>query len=351
MTVQTTKEFNLERFENTMKIQGYNYKTLGKELGMECDIKSFVGKNIPLNLLNKICDTLKVDREYLLMESDKDGLKPIKPKPEPIKKEKTGVKKYYELYPDTHIENKISKDRLTDLIRRSNWKVVLLNEFVDESCSTTYSIINSSTSVTKVALSNLSWLLRADKNYLNNVSDKVNSRYVCRQIKLDKQKYYIKQAEISKYSQSEINTISNYMKVPSYLLCEMMKKKVYATKVFVDHLVTAINKCIPLKKTEEDKIAVFIGKHQPPKKDVKTEPIKKDTVKTKEITNNTDEKLTVITEQAPVLLPVADNNKTNNIMKVINLINELDLSADDMLTLKEYCKVEAKRRKILHEIV
>ena len=72
--------FSKERLESVMLEQGVkNYNELRDLMGYgkEIDLERYLNNSIPLNVLNRICSTLNVDRDYLMMVVDEPNIKPM----------------------------------------------------------------------------------------------------------------------------------------------------------------------------------------------------------------------------------------------------------------------------------
>ena len=173
--------FSKERLENTMKLQGIkSYKELGELMGYgeNIDIKRFICDEIPLNVLSNLCNTLKVSRDYLMMESDNDNLKEIHIVPDqPIVRTGGGRPYRYISDPINYECNDIDIDRLNKLIEESKikmpekWNQVgksIKNDFCNYTYTEEHVLIEYQQSLESI---------KCIHNYWKNIAPKYNLEY------------------------------------------------------------------------------------------------------------------------------------------------------------------------------
>ena len=89
--------FSKERLEGVMLEQGVkNYNELRDLMGYgkEINLERYLNNSIPLNVLNRICSTLNVDRDYLMMVVDEPNIKPMETEYEEEPKKRGGGRQY-----------------------------------------------------------------------------------------------------------------------------------------------------------------------------------------------------------------------------------------------------------------
>ena len=312
--------FSKERLENTMKLQGIkSYKELGELMGYgeNIDIKRFICDEIPLNVLSNLCNTLKVSRDYLMMESDNDNLKEmhIVPDPEPIVRNGGGRPYRYISDPINYECNDIDIDRLNKLIEESGWSVANLNEFIDDNI---YKILsNNANSILKTTMINLSWALGKDRNYLTGKSDKLNNKYISHQRICKDQSYFINRYFMNTLDDSYICMIADIINIPAYILRSAKTNKVFVN----DKIMHKLTNAIKINNSTNENIFVGINR----------------------VKNNIEIKPT------PQEILNKDIEETKlDALSIIKIIDNLD--TEDISQIGRYCMAEAERRNILESL-
>lgn len=324
--------FSKERLENTMALQGIkSYKELGNLMGYgdNINIKRFISDEIPLNVLSNLCNTLKVSRDYLMMESDSDNLKPLNIIPDPKPIVHNGGRPYsYISDPENYEYNNIDIDRLKDSIQKSSWTVARLNEFIEDDI---YKILsNNANSILKSTIVNLSWALKQDRYYITGEADEVNSKYISYQRICKDQSHFINRDFMNNLTDDNIRILSDIINIPLQILESAKKEKIYVTNRIMQKITNAF-------------IRMNLGL------DINDAFVSINRSKYSQSTNNEIEKRD---ETVVDLEPVAANAKDiiafNNLKSIIKLID--NLSTEDISTLGRYCTAEAERRTILESL-
>lgn len=314
--------FSKERLENTMKLQGIkSYKELGELMGYgeNIDIKRFICDEIPLNVLSNLCNTLKVSRDYLMMESDNDNLKEIHivPDPEPIVRTGGGRPYRYISDPINYECNDIDIDRLNKLIEESGWSVANLNEFIDDNI---YKILsNNANSILKATMINLSWALGRDRYYLTGESDKLNSKYISHQRICKDQSHFINRYFMGTLDDSSICMIADITNIPADILRSAKTNKVFVNDKIMHKLTNAILRI----NNSIDENVIFIDIYTKNNIEPKSTP--------QEILNKKDIEETKL-----------------DALSIIKIIDNLD--TEDISQIGRYCMAEAERRNILESL-
>lgn len=312
--------FSKERLENTMKIQGIkSYKELGDLMGYgeNIDIKRFIGDEIPLNVLSNLCNTLKVSRDYLMMESDNDNLKEmhIVPDPEPVARTGGGRLYSYISDPENYECNNLDIDRLKASIDSSKWTSARLNEFIEDDI---YRIASgNANSILKSTMINLSWALKQDRYYLTGEADNINSKYICYPKRVKDQHYFIDRNFMRDLTLNyDVNILSDLMNMPVECLLDARQDKIFVTdkiiKKFTNSVISAgfdidmSNAFVSIDRLNHNNLPV------------------QDT----EVLSNKD-------------IEVAELDA----LSIIKIIDKLDI--ETMSKIGKYCMAEAERRTIL----
>ena len=310
--------FSKERLENTMKLQGIkSYKELGELMGYgeNIDIKRFICDEIPLNVLSNLCNTLKVSRDYLMMESDNDNLKEIHIVPDqPIVRTGGGRPYRYISDPINYECNDIDIDRLNKLIEESGWSVANLNEFIDDNI---YKILsNNANSILKTTMINLSWALGKDRYYLTGESDKLNNKYISHQRICRDQSHFINRYFMNTLDDNSICMIADITNIPADILRSAKTNKVFVNDKIMHKLTNAILRI----NNSTDENNIFVG------------------IYTK---NNIEPKSTTQLDK--------ENTETKlDALSIIKIIDNLD--TEDISKIGRYCMAEAERRNILESL-
>ena len=121
--------FSKERLESVMLKQGVkNYNELRDLMGYgkEIDLERYLNNSIPLNVLNRICSTLNVDRDYLMMVVDEPNIKPMETEYEEESKKRGGGRQYsYISDPENYEKCEIDYNRLADSIDNVGWSYII----------------------------------------------------------------------------------------------------------------------------------------------------------------------------------------------------------------------------------
>ena len=310
--------FSKERLENTMKLQGIkSYKELGELMGYgeNIDIKRFICDEIPLNVLSNLCNTLKVSRDYLMMESDNDNLKEIHIVPDqPIVRTGGGRPYRYISDPINYECNDIDIDRLNKLIEESGWSVANLNEFIDDNI---YKILsNNANSILKTTMINLSWALGKDRYYLTGESDKLNNKYISHQRICRDQSHFINRYFMNTLDDNSICMIADITNIPADILRSAKTNKVFVNDKIMHKLTNAILRI----NNSTDENNIFVG------------------IYTK---NNIEPKST----------PQLDKENTETKLDALSIIKIIDnLDTEGISKIGRYCMAEAERRNILESL-
>ena len=303
--------FSKERLEGVMLEQGVkNYNELRDLMGYgkEIDLERYLNNSIPLNVLNKICSTLNVDRDYLMMVADKANIKPMETEYEEEPKKRGGGRQYsYISDPENYEKCEIDYNRLADSIDNVGWSAATLSEFIDDNI---YNILNGNTnSVLKKTMYNLSWALNQDKFYITGKCSMINRKRVSNyQNKLAKQNYFVNSNFIRTFSDDIISSICDIVKIPTYILEYAKTDNLFVTDKIADKLTNAL----AVLNINERYGGISVELYALQAKDDKKE----------------DEEETPLTIKD--IIKLADN-----------------LSADDIEKLGKYCTAEATKRKIL----
>ena len=303
--------FSKERLESVMLEQGVkNYNELRDLMGYgkEIDLERYLNNSIPLNVLNRICSTLNVDRDYLMMVADEANIKPMETEYEGEPKKRGGGRQYsYISDPDNYEKCEIDYNRLADSIDNVGWSAATLSEFIDDNI---YNILNGNTnSVLKKTMYNLSWALNQDKFYITGKCSMINRKRVSNyQNKLAKQNYFVNSNFIRTFSDDIISSICDIVKIPTYILEYAKTDNLFVTDKIADKLTNAL----AVLNINERYGGIAVELYALQAKDDKKE----------------DEEETPLTIKD--IIKLADN-----------------LSADDIEKLGKYCTAEATKRKIL----
>ena len=303
--------FSKERLESVMLEQGVkNYNELRDLMGYgkEIDLERYLNNSIPLNVLNRICSTLNVDRDYLMMVVDEPNIKPMETEYEEESKKKGGGRQYsYISDPENYEKCEIDYNRLADSIDKAGWSATTLSEFIDDNI---YNILNgNANSVLKKTMYNLSWALNQDKFYITGKCSMINRKRVSNyQNKLAKQNYFVNSNFIRTFSDDIISSICDIVKIPTYILEYAKTDNLFVTDKIADKLTNAL----AVLNINERYGGISVELYALQAKDDKKE----------------DEEETPLTIKD--IIKLADN-----------------LSADDIEKLGKYCTAEATKRKIL----
>ena len=303
--------FSKERLESVMLEQGVkNYNELRDLMGYgkEINLERYLNNSIPLNVLNKICYTLNVDRDYLMMVVDEPNIKPMETEYEEESKKKGGGRQYsYISDPENYEKCEIDYNRLADSIDKAGWSAATLSEFIDDNI---YNILNgNANSVLKKTMYNLSWALNQDKFYITGKCSMINRKRVSNyQNKLAKQNYFVNSNFIRTFSDDIISSICDIVKIPTYILEYAKTDNLFVTDKIADKLTNAL----AVLNINERYGGIAVELYALQAKDDKKE----------------DEEETPLTIKD--IIKLADN-----------------LSADDIEKLGKYCTAEATKRKIL----
>ena len=303
--------FSKERLESVMLEQGVkNYNELRDLMGYgkEINLERYLNNSIPLNVLNKICYTLNVDRDYLMMVVDEPNIKPMETEYEEESKKKGGGRQYsYISDPENYEKCEIDYNRLADSIDKAGWSAATLSEFIDDNI---YNILNgNANSVLKKTMYNLSWALNQDKFYITGKCSMINRKRVSNyQNKLAKQNYFVNSNFIRTFSDDIISSICDIVKIPTYILEYAKTDNLFVTDKIADKLTNAL----AVLNINERYGGISVELYALQAKDDKKE----------------DEEETPLTIKD--IIKLADN-----------------LSADDIEKLGKYCTAEATKRKIL----
>ena len=303
--------FSKERLEGVMLEQGVkNYNELRDLMGYgkEINLERYLNNSIPLNVLNKICYTLNVDRDYLMMVVDEPNIKPMETEYEEESKKKGGGRQYsYISDPENYEKCEIDYNRLADSIDKAGWSAATLSEFIDDNI---YNILNgNANSVLKKTMYNLSWALNQDKFYITGKCSMINRKRVSNyQNKLAKQNYFVNSNFIRTFSDDIISSICDIVKIPTYILEYAKTDNLFVTDKIADKLTNAL----AVLNINERYGGISVELYALQAKDDKKE----------------DEEETPLTIKD--IIKLADN-----------------LSADDIEKLGKYCTAEATKRKIL----
>ena len=303
--------FSKERLEGVMLEQGVkNYNELRDLMGYgkEIDLERYLNNSIPLNVLNRICSTLNVDRDYLMMVVDEANIKPMETEYEEEPKKRGGGRQYsYISDPDNYEKCEIDYNRLADSIDNVGWSAATLSEFIDDNI---YNILNgNANSVLKKTMYNLSWALNQDKFYITGKCSIVNRKRTSNyQNKLTKQNYFVNSNFIRTFSDKTISDIADIVKIPVYILEYAKTDNLFVTDKIADKLTNAL----AVLNINERYGGIAVELYALQAKDDKKE----------------DEEETPLTIKD--IIKLADN-----------------LSADDIEKLGKYCTAEATKRKIL----
>ena len=303
--------FSKERLESVMLEQGVkNYNELRDLMGYgkEIDLERYLNNSIPLNVLNRICSTLNVDRDYLMMVVDEANIKPMETEYEEEPKKRGGGRQYsYISDPDNYEKCEIDYNRLADSIDKVGWSAATLSEFIDDNI---YNILNgNANSVLKKTMYNLSWALNQDKFYITGKCSIVNRKRTSNyQNKLTKQNYFVNSNFIRTFSDKTISDIADIVKIPVYILEYAKTDNLFVTDKIADKLTNAL----AVLNINERYGGIAVELYALQAKDDKKE----------------DEEETPLTIKD--IIKLADN-----------------LSADDIEKLGKYCTAEATKRKIL----
>ena len=303
--------FSKERLEGVMLEQGVkNYNELRDLMGYgkEIDLERYLNNSIPLNVLNRICSTLNVDRDYLMMVVDEANIKPMETEYEEEPKKRGGGRQYsYISDPDNYEKCEIDYNRLADSIDKVGWSAATLSEFIDDNI---YNILNgNANSVLKKTMYNLSWALNQDKFYITGKCSIVNRKRTSNyQNKLTKQNYFVNSNFIRTFSDKTISDIADIVKIPVYILEYAKTDNLFVTDKIADKLTNAL----AVLNINERYGGIAVELYALQAKDDKKE----------------DEEETPLTIKD--IIKLADN-----------------LSADDIEKLGKYCTAEATKRKIL----
>ena len=303
--------FSKERLESVMLEQGVkNYNELRDLMGYgkEIDLERYLNNSIPLNVLNRICSTLNVDRDYLMMVADEANIKPMETEYEEEPKKRGGGRQYsYISDPDNYEKCEIDYNRLADSIDNVGWSAATLSEFIDDNI---YNILNgNANSVLKKTMYNLSWALNQDKFYITGKCSIVNRKRTSNyQNKLTKQNYFVNSNFIRTFSDKTISDIADIVKIPTYILEYAKTDNLFVTDKIADKLTNAL----AVLNINERYGGIAVELYALQAKDDKKE----------------DEEETPLTIKD--IIKLADN-----------------LSADDIEKLGKYCTAEATKRKIL----
>ena len=303
--------FSKERLESVMLEQGVkNYNELRDLMGYgkEINLERYLNNSIPLNVLNKICYTLNVDRDYLMMVVDEPNIKPMETEYEEGSKKKGGGRQYsYISDPEKYEKCEIDYNRLADSIDKAGWSAATLSEFIDDNI---YNILNgNANSVLKKTMYNLSWALNQDKFYITGKCSMINRKRVSNyQNKLAKQNYFVNSNFIRTFSDDIISSICDIVKIPTYILEYAKTDNLFVTDKIADKLTNAL----AVLNINERYGGISVELYALQAKDDKKE----------------DEEETPLTIKD--IIKLADN-----------------LSADDIEKLGKYCTAEATKRKIL----
>lgn len=228
-------EFSKERLYSVMQEQGIKDLDELKDLmgyDENLNLSRYLTNNIPLNLLNGICNVLNVSRDYLMMEDDEVNIKPLIIQPVPVKKERdysnVGRKPKWMLEPNKYEKCNIDTDRLQRTVMGSDISLSIINEFIDDNI---YSILNGSlTSIKKSTMHNLSWLLQQDKYYIMGTNPAVNKFKISYQTYLDKEIYTLNKYFFRNLSEDDIIEIAAESHVPKHILWTARIKNVRVTE-------------------------------------------------------------------------------------------------------------------------
>ena len=303
--------FSKERLESVMLEQGVkNYNELRDLMGYgkEINLERYLNNSIPLNVLNKICYTLNVDRDYLMMVVDEPNIKPMETEYEEESKKKGGGRQYsYISDPEKYEKCEIDYNRLADSIDKAGWSAATLSEFIDDNI---YNILNgNANSVLKKTMYNLSWALNQDKFYITGKCSMINRKRVSNyQNKLAKQNYFVNSNFIRTFSDDIISSICDIVKIPTYILEYAKTDNLFVTDKIADKLTNAL----AVLNINERYGGIAVELYALQAKDDKKE----------------DEEETPLTIKD--IIKLADN-----------------LSADDIEKLGKYCTAEATKKKIL----
>ena len=303
--------FSKERLEGVMLEQGVkNYNELRDLMGYgkEIDLERYLNNSIPLNVLNRICSTLNVDRDYIMMVADEANIKPMETEYEEEPKKRGGGRQYsYISDPDNYEKCEIDYNRLADSIDKVGWSAATLSEFIDDNI---YNILNgNANSVLKKTMYNLSWALNQDKFYITGKCSIVNRKRTSNyQNKLTKQNYFVNSNFIRTFSDKTISDIADIVKIPVYILEYAKTDNLFVTDKIADKLTNAL----AVLNINERYGGIAVELYALQAKDDKKE----------------DEEETPLTIKD--IIKLADN-----------------LSADDIEKLGKYCTAEATKRKIL----
>ena len=303
--------FSKERLKSVMLEQGVkNYNELRDLMGYgkEIDLERYLNNSIPLNVLNRICSTLNVDRDYLMMVVDEPNIKPMETEYEEESKKKGGGRQYsYISDPENYEKCEIDYNRLADSIDKAGWSAATLSEFIDDNI---YNILNgNANSVLKKTMYNLSWALNQDKFYITGKCSMINRKRVSNyQNKLAKQNYFVNSNFIRTFSDDIISSICDIVKIPTYILEYAKTDNLFVTDKIADKLTNAL----AVLNINERYGGISVELYALQAKDDKKE----------------DEEETPLTIKD--IIKLADN-----------------LSADDIEKLGKYCTAEATKRKIL----
>ena len=303
--------FSKERLESVMLEQGVkNYNELRDLMGYgkEINLERYLNNSIPLNVLNKICYTLNVDRDYLMMVVDEPNIKPMETEYEEESKKKGGGRQYsYISDPEKYEKCEIDYNRLADSIDKAGWSAATLSEFIDDNI---YNILNgNANSVLKKTMYNLSWALNQDKFYITGKCSMINRKRVSNyQNKLAKQNYFVNSNFIRTFSDDIISSICDIVKIPTYILEYAKTDNLFVTDKIADKLTNAL----AVLNINERYGGISVELYALQAKDDKKE----------------DEEETPLTIKD--IIKLADN-----------------LSADDIEKLGKYCTAEATKKKIL----
>ena len=303
--------FSKERLESVMLSQGVkNYDELRDLMGYgkEIDLERYLNNSIPLNVLNRICSTLNVDRDYLMMVVDEANIKPMETEYEEEPKKRGGGRQYsYISDPENYEKCEIDYNRLADSIDNVGWSAATLSEFIDDNI---YNILNgNANSVLKKTMYNLSWALNQDKFYITGKCSMINRKRVSNyQNKLTKQNYFVNSNFIRTFSDKTISDIADIVKIPVYILEYAKTDNLFVTDKIADKLTNAL----AVLNINERYGGIAVELYALQAKDDKKE----------------DEEETPLTIKD--IIKLADN-----------------LSADDIEKLGKYCTAEATKRKIL----
>ena len=303
--------FSKERLEGVMLEQGVkNYNELRDLMGYgkEINLERYLNNSIPLNVLNKICYTLNVDRDYLMMVVDEPNIKPMETEYEEESKKKGGGRQYsYISDPENYEKCEIDYNRLADSIDKAGWRAATVSEFIDDNI---YNILNgNANSVLKKTMYNLSWALNQDKFYITGKCSMINRKRVSNyQNKLAKQNYFVNSNFIRTFSDDIISSICDIVKIPTYILEYAKTDNLFVTDKIADKLTNAL----AVLNINERYGGIAVELYALQAKDDKKE----------------DEEETPLTIKD--IIKLADN-----------------LSADDIEKLGKYCTAEATKKKIL----